>query len=301
MKECEIGLVKEELEIIHDMSDRDITPEMFMFFTEGLSDMEQKVIRSDLKNKGICINPGMEEFRQDLAALIKNPDNEDIKLSYLETAILKEKWKLYDLDKPLEKPLSSSEVCDAVHMQPMDYNCGGYESVNGKVLRYLRYKKNRDYTLLFMQHGIIEHGDMDHMSRNKNGDTLSEITGELTCRYSDDTHSQDHIFKLTIHYDCRRIDKNEMMILFAREAKKKLDELGDQEHFCGGIIRFNHSEIYETVSCNVGCENGEFFFYNDREVSYIERDIFYTDGKTRSELIRKDQYRKYKGLRKRKE
>ena len=289
MKAHEIGLVKEELEIIHDMSDRNITPEMFMFFTEGLSDMEQKVIRSDLKNKSICINPGMEEFRQDLAALIKNPDNEDITLSHLETAILKEKWKLYDLDRPLEKPLSRSEVCDAVHMQPMDYNCGGYEAVNGKVLRYLRDKKNRDYTLLFMQHGIIQ-GDKNSMNRNNNKDTLSELTGELTCGYSDGSHSQEHMFKLTIHYDCRRIDKDEMMLLFAREAKKKLDELGDQEHFRGGVIRFKHSEIYETVSCNVGCENGEFFFYNDREVSYIERDIFYPDEKTRTELIRKDQY-----------
>ena len=154
MKVCELALIEEKLEIINNIFGRNLTSDMFIFFTEGFSKTEQRIISNDLKSRGICTDYGMEEFRQDLVKLIENIDNEDINLEPISIRILKAKWKLYDIHKPLTRPLARGEVCDEIHMQPMDYNCGGYESVNLKVLRFFKEKKNKDFTVLFIRHGV---------------------------------------------------------------------------------------------------------------------------------------------------
>ena len=282
MKEHEIQLIEEELETIYELFDKNLTPGVFNFFTEGLSGREQSIIKSDLKSKGICVDPTIDDYRRELKMLIDHLNNIDISISLVQRSILVTQWKLDNIDSPLKKPLTKSEVCKAINLQEMDYDDG----INIKVYRFIKSRTRRDYSAVLLEYGIMKKEDIDVRRVKKDGDVLSPLRGELECSFLDGHHSEKHVFTLTIHYDCRNFDKEEVLLLFIREAEKNLYELGKQDTFMSGHIYFKGGMGDQAIGCLIDYVDGKYVFYYEAEVKCRERTIFYPLEKAGTELIK---------------
>ncbi len=281
MKENEISLVEDELESVYGLFE--INPDVFEFFSEGLSAREKSIVKSDLKSKGICICSSTEDFRRDLKVLLENLDKLNLDIDTMAKSIIIEEWQLNNLEKPLKRPLSKSEVCMALNIERYIYD-RGYRVIRTKVYRCLRKNVDKISSDILLENGIITKDDIKYINMNRG--ILKELKGKLECHYLDGDHSEDHSFWLTIHYDCRQFDKDEVLILFAREAEKKLYELGNQEHFIKGSFYFKGGIGEHAIGFMIECFDSKYVFYHEHEVTCRERNTFYPPDKVGTELIR---------------
>lgn len=97
----------------------------------------------------------IEQFRMDLKNLI---NNNDLELSEMERKVLIFKWGIDILDKSIDAPRSSKDICDHCHLQIKSY-ATKYGELSKKAYYCLK-SKGRDYTDLLLKLNVIKKSDI---------------------------------------------------------------------------------------------------------------------------------------------